>query len=171
MLKEIRAFYEIEQGLFADYLGISRSQLSMAEGGYRSISSQKMLQLLPLYQAITQPTGEQGEKLLTEMEEQRKTLQKKIKLTVSRQRHQLAQLKEKLENMKATHEKSLQILHIVGNLAATASANDGPLLKIIELNARKQQRKTALPHQVKLELKILHLQTELDYFQKKIDSV
>jgi DNA-binding transcriptional regulator YiaG len=39
MIKEIRTHYGIPQELFAVYLGISRSHLSMAESGKRQLST------------------------------------------------------------------------------------------------------------------------------------
>jgi transcriptional regulator with XRE-family HTH domain len=48
MIKKIREFYGIPQSLPADYSGIARSYLSMAEIGKRNVDSSKLLTLLKL---------------------------------------------------------------------------------------------------------------------------
>lgn len=167
MLKEIRQHYCIGQSLFADYLGISRTQLSMAEIGKRNISTQNTLSILPLYNAITQTTAnEPDEKLVKELAEQKENLQKFIRRRKKENEYKLYNLEETLATMKADQNRCIQILGNIKILKEGASPTTISLLTIIEINARSLQTKTGADEQIKLALQIQHLQVELVYIEK-----
>ena len=64
MLKEIREHFGIPQDLFADYLGVTRSKLSMAESNRRHISGVVMKELRPLFKAIEQKEAKHADRML-----------------------------------------------------------------------------------------------------------
>jgi transcriptional regulator with XRE-family HTH domain len=167
MLKEIRQHYGIGQSLFADYLGISRTQLSMAEIGQRNISTQNTLSILPLYNAITQTTSnEPDEKLVKELTTQKENLQQFISRRKKENEYKLDNLEEALATMKSDQNRCIQILGNLKNLQEGASPTTISLLTIIEIDARSLQTKTGADEQIKLALQIQHLQVELVYFDQ-----
>ncbi len=166
MLKEIRQYYGIGQRLLADYLGISRSQLSMAEIGQRNISTQNMLSILPLYNAITQPTSNgPDDKLVNELAKQKENLQKYLRRQKKENDFKLYNLEQALATMRNDQNRSIQILGNIKKLQEGASPTTLSLLNIIEIDARSLQTKTGADQQIKLLLQIQHLQNELDYLK------
>lgn len=168
MLKEIRKHYGIHQSLFADFLCVTRSQLSMAETGKRHLSSDIMVSLLPLYLAIAQPKSLQtDEKLAKDLTLQEEKLHKLMERSIKLNEYKLQMLESKLAKMKEDQTRCIHILESMASLKAEAKPNELNLLTIIELNARKLQRETGELAQLKLELQIQHLQTEISYLMKR----
>ena len=168
MLKEIREHYGIPQSLFADYLGITRSHLSMAESGRRNISSQITLSLLPLYLAISQPRSKHKDEALgKELTLQKEDLYKLMDRRKKENEYKLPLLEKLLSKMKEDQDRCTLILESIQSIRAKAKPKDMGLLTIIEFNARKLQKKTGENSQLKLELQIQNLQAEVSYLKNR----
>ena len=166
MIKEIRKHYGIPQSLFAGYLGITRSHLSMAESGKRSISGVSQLALLPFYLAILNPKSKNNdEKLSKELAIQKESLKKLITNRQSENEYKLLVLGRSLSKMKQDQARCLKIIESLQSLKAEAKHREIDLITIIELNTRKLQSKTGENSQFKLELQIQNLQAEISYFK------
>jgi transcriptional regulator with XRE-family HTH domain len=166
MLKEIREHYGIPQSFFADYLGITRSHLSMAESGRRYIPSQITLRLLPLYTAISQPALKSNdEKLGRELGLQKEALNKLSNFRIKENEYKLPLIEKRLAKIKADHARCVLILENMNALKAAAKPIDLGLLTLIEINARQLQKKSGENCQLKLQLQIQHLQAEILYLK------
>lgn len=168
MLKEIREHYGIPQSVFADYLGVTRSNLSMAESGRRNLSSEITLDLLPFFLVISQPKSKRTDEALgKELILQKEDLYKLIDWRKKEIQYKLPLLEKLLSRMKEDQARSALIIESIESLRAECKPKDMVLLSRIELNARKLQRKTGENVQLKLELQIQQLQSEISYLKKR----
>ena len=170
MIKEIREHYGIPQKLFADYLGITRSHLSMAEIGKRSIATYSQFTLLPFYLAISEPMSKsksKDERLNNELANQKERLKKIITNRQKENEYKLQLLGKSLSKMKEDQARCLKILGSLESLRAKVRPHDMGLITIIEYNIRELQSKTGENSQFKLELKIQNLQAEILYLKNR----
>jgi transcriptional regulator with XRE-family HTH domain len=168
MLKEIRTHYGIPQELFAGYLGISRSQLSMAESGKRQLSTAIILQLLPLFQAISKPKAKpKDEKLIRDKTLQKEEVNKFCRFRMDENEYKIKLLQKRLAKMIADQERAAHILQTIPSIRVEAKAKDMSLLEIVESSARNLQKKTQESSQLLLELTIQHLKAENSYLNKR----
>ncbi len=164
MLKEIREYYDLSQPNFANHLMISRSRLSMIENNKRDYPKGMLTGLRPLYDAISQPVEKQtDEKLGGELVKQQEKLLNWIDNRKGDCEHKLVLLERKLATMKERQVRSLQIIETVPALKATAKPGLLKLYIFIEQHARTTQQDTTKISQLKLELQVLHLKTEIEY--------
>jgi transcriptional regulator with XRE-family HTH domain len=167
MLKQIREHYKIPQSLFAGYLGISRSQLSMAESGRRNISAESLANLLPLYLAISSPASKSKERKPV-----KETAQLKVEWIAFLEKKKtgnefkLRQLENQLVKLKAEQARCSQILQNMPSFRAASKQREILLLDIIEMSAAKRQMLNSPTARLKLELKILALKAESAYLHK-----
>ena len=170
MTKEIREYYGIPQGLFADFLGIPRSQLSMAESGRRSISGEITLGILPFYLATLKTESKsKDEKLDEQLAIQKQHLNKLIDSRQKENKYRLLVLERSLFKMKEDQARCLKILNSLQVLKteATTKEKDEGLIFIIEYNCRKLQNKTGEDSLFKIELQIQNLQAEMLYLENR----
>jgi len=166
MLKEIRSHYGIPQELFAGYLGISRSQLSMAESGKRQLSTAIILQLLPLFQAISKPKAKpKDEKLIRDKTLQKEEVNKFCRFRMEENEYKIKLLQKRLAKMIADQERAAHILQTIPSIRVEAKAMS--LLELVESSARDLQKKTQESSQLLLELTIQHLNAENSYLNKR----
>ncbi len=169
MLKEIRKHFGIPQSFFADYLGVTRSKLSMAESNRRQINGVVMEELLPLFKAIELKEAKKadetlGKEIAAQKEEMAKICQNKIK----ENEYQLFLYERQLSKMQNDQTRCIQILQNLPSIKAETKGAHNNLLFIIETNARTLQKKTARHCQLYLELKVYNLKNEIAFLQKRI---
>ncbi len=166
MIKEVREFYGIPQNLLADFLGITRSHLSMAEGGRRGLPGESSLRLLKFYKAISQSQSLTDEGLKTSVKEQNEKRKKIIKDELIICRFQVKSFERSLKKLQEQQSKALKIFSSLSTLTESAEPFDIGMIKIIEHNARILQKKTGLDKQLAIEFKIKALQATIGHLEK-----
>ena len=154
MIKEVRAFYGIPQGLLADYLGVSRSHLSMAEGGRRTLPTAATAKLLKFYQAMlaAEAASAAAPSIAPKTQDQQKKKLSREALVLCRRKIMLQQrCIKKLQEQQSRAEKVLASLN---SLAASADEFDAGMLEIINIQAHKMQGRTGPDQITKLDFEL-----------------
>ena len=173
MIKEVRAFYGISQDLLADYLGISRSHLSMAEGGRRALPTAATLKLLKFYQAMQEAATAAA---AAPLKAPKASMQQKKKLS----REALALCQEKIllqqrwiKKLQEQQNRAEKVLASVNSLAGSADEFDAGMLEIISIQARKMQARSSTDQLLKLDFELtllLATQQQLENTIKKPEA-
>lgn len=166
MIKEVRAHYGFAQEFLADYLGVSRSLLSMAESGRRELSGKSSLRLLKLYMAISAPLTKGDQNIKTILDDQKRNRKKIAASQLTLYRNQLQLLEWSLEKIQARQAKALKMFSSITAFEKSAEPFDSGMLKIIEFNARKLHESTTVKKQLELESKIEGLKAAIEYLEK-----
>ena len=166
MIKEVRAFFNIPQETLADYLGVTRSHLSMAESGFRQLSGIAYESLSKFYQAI--PAAEvviKHEKLKEAINIQQEKHSEKVSQKLKRGKLNVSMLEYDLSKMKEKQEQAIRILESLENIKAIAKPFDEGMIFIIETAAFKLQQETAEDVQLKLLLRIAGFKGEIAFLE------
>jgi transcriptional regulator with XRE-family HTH domain len=168
MIKKIREFYGIPQSLLADYLGITRSHLSMAEIGKRSVDSSKLVTLLELFKSAGAKTAGKKSKSVERLAKiQKNNFEKLIKQKLKQNEYTLSVARRALDKLKKDNLKSISILETIEALRATAEKKDGGLIDIIEMNAEKLYKNSSEDIQLNYELCIQRINAESDFLKRR----
>jgi len=153
-VKEIREELGLTQPDFANYLAVTRGQLSMAESGRRFLPAAAMLKLA----AITLELKSDGQAYLaTEMQNQSE--QEKRTLFAKAQEYNFLAMtaNKKLEAMRNHHRQCLNTLRVSAGLLAklppgAASEMDKLCLEIMQREAVRKMRDCGMGQQAVLQL-------------------
>ncbi len=166
MIKEVREFYGISQELFAAYLGITRSHLSMAEIGKRDISGKANIIVSHLYLALLQSKEATADaKLKSSLQEQKKKLTDKADKLLRNREYYLTRAKMNLEELQSGQVKSTKIIDSLTTLMQSDKLQDKRMMEIINIQARRMQDNTSEVYQLELQLKIRGLEAEIEYLK------
>lgn len=169
MLKEIREHFGIPQDVFADYLGVTRSKLSMAESNRRHLNGVVMEELLPLFKSIEHKEAKHTDEMLgKEVAAQKEEMAKICLSKIKDNEYKLLLCERQLSKMQNDQARCKQILQNLPSIKAETKGAHNNLLFIIETNARTLQKKTAEHCQLSLELKVYNLKNEIAFLQKRI---
>jgi transcriptional regulator with XRE-family HTH domain len=161
MIREIRRFYGISQTLLGHYSGISRSMLSMAEIGKRTLSTAQTAQLLKLYLAIDSEKARMNlQKSAPASHSKIAERQQVVLKQLNRNDRKLLNAQQALARFNETAERPARILASVEALQETAEPHDEGLLKCMVIYANKLAKKTDENARLKLELKIHSLRAQ-----------
>jgi transcriptional regulator with XRE-family HTH domain len=163
MVKSFREFFGLSQAYLADYLRITRSQLSMVEIGQRDLPAEKLLALLKFYKIVGEkPAGVDAENTVdSPMAEERQTLIDQL-LTIYQWKLDKAQ--KQLDKLNLTLARSKTILAQMDKLRSVATPKDENLIEIINYEAQKR-KKAAAQANLKLELQICSLRAQIKYLE------
>ena len=163
MIKSFRQIFGLSQTYLADYLRITRSQLSMAEINQRLLPAEKMLILLKFYNIVIKspavpaqkdetdtPNGPEIEKLA-----ERLLLTYKVKLYKAQRQ---------LDKLTLTLNSSKTVLAHMHNLRAVATPDDENFIEIIYYEAQRRKR-LGEQEKVKLELQLCSLSAQINYLE------
>lgn len=166
MIKEVRTFYGLSQEILAGYLGITRSQLSMAEISKRSLTTSALLRLNHLFLAITENAKKMPEiipgKIITE---QNKQLEKFVSYRISENEYKLIVLSRSLKRKKPDQMRSFQLIESIQALKEDPSLKDNGIINIIDMGSQQLQKKSGAVAMLKLELQIKQLETETAFLK------
>lgn len=168
MIKEIREFYGIPQNVLADYLGVTRSQLSMAEIGKRTLSTSQILILLRFYKAISSKgTNKRTKEIAEIIRLQKSKVEQLVTEKIQQNDYELMLAQRSLDKLKADNGRALQILEILKTLKTGTGQKEKSLIDKIGEDAEKLYKKTGENFQLKLELHINTLKASTDFLRKK----
>ena len=166
MIREIREFYRIPQRLLADYLGISRSQLSMIEMNQRSLSAESSLNLLKFFKAISnsETTKDPEIKQSIKAQDERKKTIVKNKLQEARLRLKMA--KDALARLQEEQSRTLKVMTSIFFLRKLSlTKHEESLVSLVEMDAREQQQSSGIDKQLELETEIKRIEAEIRYLE------
>ena len=172
IIKDIRAFYNFSQSHLASILGITRTQLSMAEIGERTLSTDAMLKLAALYTAIGNSAKRRQPKEITKrLQQQEDKAARLAKVMLADKKYKYALLARQLNKMKLAHEHAVNLLFSLHTAtpAFTFKAKDiqQQLFTKCESNALQTLQKTAKEKQLQLECKLAGLKAEIDLITER----
>jgi transcriptional regulator with XRE-family HTH domain len=164
MTKEIRLHYNLTQSELAEKLGITRSLLSMAEGGNRILPKEVSDKLSPLFYAIYQPVTKQADpRLEEEIAKQSDARQKEVKWKLTENQYKIPLLEKQLAKMKIDQARCREILGSLPRIQEMMPSDEAGLLYTIEENTRELQRETNEKNQLDIELQVQQLKAEVAY--------
>ena len=141
MLKEIRAFYGFSQAILAQYLGISRGLLAMAETGKRDLQTGLYIKLGKLASAIHPPDSRVRDTPSNiPTDHQKNKLRDFTNKNLADLKYKMMVCKRALEGMKRKHDQALRALETFTGLAKTEDP-DNRLYEVMEITARQALEK------------------------------
>lgn len=169
MIKEVREFYGIPQHLLAGYLGVTRSQLSMAEIGKRALSPAATLALLKLYKAMQAKGSSKGVSAVAGLASIQQNNRNKLAVVLFAQREaDLLLLQRSLSQLVAKQQQAINILKCVTVLKEQATPKEKLFIELLELSARQTYNRSGEDTRLALELRIQVLQAEMAFLRKQI---
>jgi transcriptional regulator with XRE-family HTH domain len=177
----IRHNLSMSQQDFADFLGITRSLLSMYEQGLRSLPTPEMIKigkLEAIYHDVQKVTSKLKKNRLVHNDIQK--LNDKIKKSMQFHAQFCKQksifLRRELNEMIAEHNKATLLHQLLENLLANAAKDKTDKMKTpwIEMQQRKLIKKMIRygdAAQAKLQAKIMALQAEGHAYKKMVEKI
>ncbi len=170
MIKAVRKIFGINQQFLADYLCISRSQVSMVEKGERLSVGPKNMLMLEFHKilSIKPPSANAHKKiasLLAQQEEERKEV---IESQLVSTKLNLQNARKKLANMQAEYQRSLSVLEKMDQLKSVGQTEGRSFLNVVELENAEvfKHNRPAIQWQVQTEIHLL--QAKLDFLNNEI---
>jgi transcriptional regulator with XRE-family HTH domain len=168
MIKEIREFYGFSQAILAQYLGISRGRLAMAETGKRDLPTDHYLKLSKLASAIhprDNPLPGPGSK--TGADHQKNKWRDFAKEKLAEQKYKMRTCQRALGGMKRKHDQALRALDILAVLKAKPEGLDSHQYEVMEITSAQLLEKTSVA-KFHLEMHMEGLRAKSDFLQAAI---
>lgn len=156
-IKKIRNELGINQQDLADYLGVVRSAIALAETDRQQLPANALLKLDELFLKIS--SGDDIHFTSTELNEQQNELHLFLQEEENANNIKARQLQAKLTNIKNNYNKALQLLQAVRSLQqqlpnTPSNKKDLLWLAVIEAEATGKIKQNGLVAQQKLQIKI-----------------
>ena len=169
MIKEVREFYGIPQHLLAGYLGVTRSQLSMAEIGKRSLPPAATLALLKLHNAMKAKGSSKGVSAVAGLAGIQQNKRNKLAVVQFAQREaDLLLLQHSLSLLVTKQQQAINIMQCVTILKEQATPKEILFIELVEHSARQTYNRSGEDTRLALELSIQALQAEMAFLRKQI---
>lgn len=161
LLQTLRTRYGLSQAQLAEYLSVSRAQVSMAEQGKRTLTAAAWAKLQPLTDLLSSPTPSPAAVTTSLDTASREALQHRLR-ECSRQAAQLRQELAQLRAQAAQHQAVvLELLPLLSpQTLATEATTDQAWLKARETEATEELKRSGPAAQILLELRIEALEYE-----------
>jgi transcriptional regulator with XRE-family HTH domain len=164
----VRDFYNISQQDMANFLGITRSQLSMAEIDQRDLDRKSSAIVLRLFQGMAVELGKMGETKTAKIVKNQSTIGKgDISFWTTKTERRLKKLESKLAQMKSKHERCLSVLICLQSMREKEVENDRAFLNVLEINTKEELKKNGESSQFKMEIGISRVKGELAFLKNQ----
>ena len=169
-LKDLRLSLGLTQQQLADMLGITRTQLSMAELNRRLLPTSALLRMGNLEIQITAQTSSRIEE---ELQRQSQKARNFLSAQILENNRLAAVTNIKLEKLRDQHKQFLKALQGVTNLLNNLEANDSTnnerlFLEIVEAGLLKKMDTCGIEQQTALQMKIEAHLTLVRYAESKM---
>ena len=169
MIKEIREFYGFPQAVLAQYLGISRGHLAMAETGKRDLQTDLYLKLTKLASAIHSPNRRvAGTPSSIPTDHQKNKWRDFAKEKLAELQYKMMTCLRVLGGMKRKYNQALRALESLAVLRTKPEDLDNRQYEVMEITARQLLEKTSEVAQFHLEMQIEGLRAKSDFLQARI---
>ena len=168
MTKELRKLLGLSQAQLAEYLNISRSQVSMAESKHRDLRSSHSIEVASL---VGRFASAKKSKSKTVSKETEKSVVQKTRKVISEsivvKNHQLKSVQRKLKKMQDKNQQALEILAAFDSMKTDLLPKEKHILNLIKSNAQKLYADSSTDVQLKFEMQVRGIMAELKFLTDK----
>ena len=167
MTRDLRKQLGLSQAQLAEYLHISRSHLAMSESKHRDLKTSHNIEAASLLAKFSSAKKPKNKGLSKDI--QKSTAQKTKKIisdTIVLKEYSLESARRKLIKLQDQHQRAMEILITIDLVKPGLIPKEKYFLNIVESNALKSYTDSAEDKQLKIQMQIEGIMSELKFLHK-----